>query len=353
MITLSSIISLSIERKFHAKSHSSHQLQATSRDQGSGSMDSGFTCPRFTIIDVTDNYNKIVLNDVFFEPKKLTNPVGADEKMGWVFKTKSSNFGTSSENLLKKIGKRWNEWLTIPYRYINNNVNYYTNDSNWNKRITIGLKNDDNQTFALILELPYATVGNYLSDDDGKTLQDNVNKDRAYHQNNIKTAKTDIITQNGIYKPNKEFYNAALSDEATLLKEKDKKEVEKKNNIQIIFEATRDADALDDQIKKDKEELRQKQDEKNTLEQSYQNKDKESVSITNSIKVLDDNSANTNDLKTKLEAAIKKALADVDTQAGVLKTEAPQRTLVVDDTKSAVLGLDSNKVTANLEKIAP
>jgi hypothetical protein len=344
---------LHTKAKVSSKAHTNVKTSTAKSNEGSGSWADGYTCQRTTLTTSAGvSYNA---NNNYIDPKALYLTTG-DEKYCLNIKTDNPNPAAEYKAIYDKFGKfdSNTQYWCIHYRRISDYVNYWTAGGQENKRINFKIYSDDTSDWLEItFHLPYSYWSNYLSDTEGQTMANQILANRNTHNTAVKNAKTSISTSQSTYKTNYDFWVPLNKNETDLNATVTAKKATKKDNEQKIFEYERDAKDYETKISALKLELSKLTVNRDNITSYYNTAVKDNDAITKSLQTLTDNSADTNTLKTKLEAAVKLALSNYDTDAASLKVQVPPKVDAIDEARIALLAKDSGTFTTKLSTIVP
>lgn len=353
VITLLSILALNLctnllrTEKAERKKKSKTTYKAKSQDYGSGTWDTGYTCPEIQIA-----LGKGTLKNEgegTFQAKNLDNPVAEDDKLGWKFVLKNAPGSTLQKVMFKGTG---NNSYYIPWRIISSYFTY-TNPAGDNKYLTGFIINDAGETFQLKVLLPYKTLGWYIDDNEGQKLCNLLARRRNEAHNAVLAIKANAISAATSYISDKSLYDSALQNQNNIskaLNEINAKITETSNTI-TSTESTRNQASLAytsalSNLKAKESELNQLNSDLNALSTKYD-------SNAETLRQLSANNGNATEQIKGLQTTVDKSKQVFDQQITTLKSQAKERNSEIDAVVTANNNLQSEGVKSNLQKIFP
>lgn len=181
-----------------------------SKDEGSGTWDNGYVCPRiFLAVGTNAEVNQ---GEAKIQAKDIVTPSNRAEN-GLRFEFTNAPAGGS---LITKVGVKVSDKVYyIPYRNFNQDFNY-NNPVRAAKTIKGTIVADDGTIYQLNINLPYATWGWFITDEEGAKIKDALIVNSNNSRNYVKSIKTNITNSAVVYLQKNELLTAATKDKSAL-----------------------------------------------------------------------------------------------------------------------------------------
>ncbi len=348
LIYMHSVTSImKVNKKVKKTKKSTSKAEASTKgDYGSGSWDGGYDCP-----DIKVALGKGGLQTLgrgrFWAPK-LQNPVTQSERLGWTFKMDSPPKGDLMRLMVK--GESANYWF-LPFRKISSTATY-VNPSGY-KYIQIWITDDDKKNYRFRVNLPWAYLGWYINDTEGRKICNFLNTQRTQAVSEVSKLKADINTAANEYMTNFDLYQNASKSGSNIANQekamKDKLETLKKalDNTQVQFDnAKKSADTLQSSATASKLEL-------DKIDSAITAAVNERAVKQETLKALQGKDSKSAEAISKLKTDVDKANNVFDSEMKILRTEAPSKENKIKAAEESNKGLDTTGVKTNLGGIAP
>jgi cell division protein FtsB len=217
------------------------------KDDGSGTWTDGYVAPRIEIKNTKTNA-VVKTGQWKFNPSQLNTM-----KPGFVLEVTLNTAAEKDVIVSNSPGAK----QYIPWRYMESGIKY-SKDFNDNKKITLEVTTDSNTNYEIVLVMPFASYGNYITEEQCNNIIKHFEKSRDSDKNKIKSSKSSLITNTQELKVQLDNKAKAQQDQnaikaaANAENEKIKTNLQAKNakldEIQLQIETkTKDLNALSSQ----------------------------------------------------------------------------------------------------------
>jgi len=314
-------------------------------DEGSGSWETFYDCPRINIRELNKNYISQGSAKIYGE--LIEKPITTEDKLGLVF-----DFNSTPGDVIKNIGTlvSGNKYY-IPYRNFNGNF-IYTNPSQANKYIEGSFISDDAKHYEIKIEFPFKKVGRFINDTDSKRIMNAINNYSTIQRNLVNGIKGNIQGEATKFFFNKKLLEVAEkgSDEFKKLIGERRQNVEK--SLNEINELQNNYNSLSQEIKKAEETIYEK---KKSLEDLNNRINSKSKRRDEDLKLIEEDEKNQSFDIAKKKAELHNVINGHEEKLlkhfKELNDNAPVREKEIQAAKGAYQSLDKTKFNENLKKI--
>ena len=201
----------------------------------------------------------------------------------------------------------------------------YVNPTGY-KYIHFSVANDAGKIFQFRVNLPWAYVGWFINDEEGKRICSYINTRATKTKSDIVAAKTEIVQECATYCANKPIYDASTTKGANLAVEKQKQEANilaLKNTLATIEKSFNVAQKENDELTNKKKESENKLKD---MDATLMSQNSQIASIQDKLKTMGDQKISNVESSAKFKKDAEGAKVQFDKEAVVLDKEAHERT---------------------------
>jgi len=203
LLVISMSLCSSLNRVTKSTSKTATKTAAKTKEVGSGNWNDGYEAPR---IEIMNTKTKAVTKTGTY---KFNGSKMNTMKHGFVVEL-TLNTAVEKEVIVSNGGK-----LYIPWRYMENSITY-SKDFGDNKKIKFEVTTDSNNTYEVTLVMPYASVGNYITEENCNDMIKHFEKSRDTDKNKIIATKKSLITNTQELKIQLDNKTKAQQDQAAI-----------------------------------------------------------------------------------------------------------------------------------------
>jgi len=341
------------KRKLKSKSESTSKAQT--RENGSGSWDTGYNCAGGILIRKGKEEYKMEGQGTFYA-KKLEIPVTPSEQLGFCFKMKQSP-GTNLKKIMVQTGNT-DEWC-FPYRLLSGDYEY-TNPRFDFKTLNGRYTTDNNQsgvkeTFDVKINLPYTTFGLWLiNDEEGGKIRDLLNKRSTYRRHVVQGIKIESAKQGSIYVTSTKMYDETVQQAGKTSTAKTDAENDIKRLTTELSACTTDLSNDDLEIASIKSQISKLEINRGDIVRKLEHFANSKLQTQKTLTTLTDSAGNADKAKADLKKAVDSSTLEINAQFALLMNEAPTRDTDIVAAKSKVFTEGSvSGFQTSLNKVYP
>ena len=202
---------------------STNTMRSKAMDSGKGTWEAGYVCPQIYLTE--KNGDQVDQGEATIMAPTLVEPNTTATKLGLNLKFKNA---PAADSLIVKIGTKVSEKVYyIPFRFMSSDM-AFNNPVRENKTLIGSFVADNFLSYTIRINLPYATFGWYINDDDSNKMRVQINTRAIEAKGDVSSNKSVIANYSEIYLQKKALLASASKSKADLEKEieKQKKESE-------------------------------------------------------------------------------------------------------------------------------
>lgn len=324
---------------------STNTMRSRAQDAGSGNWDNGYVCPQVYIQEGSNGWKD--QGEAKIMAPQIENPTSDVNKLGLNFAFTNK---PAANSFIVKIGTKVNDkTYYIPYRYLQGDMSY-TNPVRECKNLISAFVADNKNKYSLKINLPYATFGWYIKDDQANKILKKINSRAVEASGSVISNKNVIASYAEKYLQKKALLDAASKDKAAL----DKQIADQKKQAEKL---KADLEAIKSQIEEAKKAVYAKQKE---IQSANAQLSAANAAVTNVSTQMNNIELAVRGLATPNEEQLEKnkkafdaVKATCDGQYEVLKKEISSKVADFNKSKAGLEALDEAKFKAGLDTSYP
>merc|ERR1711957_457611 len=196
---------------------STNTMRSKAMSSGSGTWEAGYVCPQIYLTE--KNGDQVDQGEATIMAPTLVEPNTTATKLGLNLKFKNA---PAADSLIVKIGTKVSEKVYyIPFRFMSSDM-AFNNLVRENKTLIGSFVADNFLSYTIRINLPYATFGWYINDDDSNKMRVQINTRAIEAKGDVSSNKSVIANFSEVYLQKKALLASASKSKADLEKEIEK-----------------------------------------------------------------------------------------------------------------------------------
>merc|ERR1711957_25632 len=196
---------------------STNTMRSKAMDSGKGTWKAGYVCPKIFLTE--GNGNAVDQGEATIMAPTLVKPNTPETLLGLNLKFKNA---PAADSLIVKIGTKVSEKVYyIPFRFMSSDM-AFNNLVRENKTLIGSFVADNFLSYTIRINLPYATFGWYINDDQSNKMGVQINTRAIEAKGNVSSNKSVIANFSEVYLQKKALLASASKSKADLEKEIEK-----------------------------------------------------------------------------------------------------------------------------------